>query len=395
MAQHQDAVLKKQEAIVKRALIDQGINENFQQGQVKATKRWRTGLITKVGNRSVYQPFEAAKRREDSEVTIDRDPAPQEVNIRQECATPLVVFDDSSNDSQTRGGSGIRNIKNVKFIKKRAASKDEPPMATEQVVTTEDVTEPLSSRELPKIKIKNKVAMVKNGPPPGLPFDFKYIKIIVKKGKEDSNSKEVLIDRNWVSKNNNIPHFANVISGVDKFEGVEITMNCNYDAFTWIITYVKIKSEGDDAIEEMKAKSDYPQLTELEKITDETDSKLIDKLDEIQNDQCLNIMVTAYFLQLGWVYLKVWDYFFVRNFDQIINECTISLSNINSAIVKDVANRICDESLDKLTERKDKFISNIFKARIDQQIIGEPDQKILIKAEITRNAMESKAEVKA
>jgi hypothetical protein len=126
------------------------------------------------------------------------------------------------------------------------------------VVTTEDVTEPLSSRELPKIKIKNKVAMVKNGPPPGLPFDFKYIKIIVKKGKDDTNSKEVLIDRNWVSKNNNIPHFANVISSVDKFEGVEITMNCNFDAFSWIITYVKIKSEGDDAIEEMKAKSDYP-----------------------------------------------------------------------------------------------------------------------------------------
>ena len=76
-------------------------------------------------------------------------------------------------------------------------------------------------------------------------------------------------------------------------------------------------------------------------------------------------MVTAYFLQLSWVYTKVWDYFFYRNFHEIINECKISLSNINQAIVRDIANRIGDISLEKLTERKDKFISNVYKARID------------------------------
>jgi hypothetical protein len=65
------------------------------------------------------------------------------------------------------------------------------------------------------------------------------------------------------------------------------------------------------------------------------------------------------------VYQKVWDYFFARNFDEIINECQISLSNVNPVIVRDMANRIGDEALEKLTDRKDKFISNIYKARID------------------------------
>ena len=98
---------------------------------------------------------------------------------------------------------------------------------------------------------------------------------------------------------------------------------------------------------------------------DETDTSLYDKLDEVNSENCLNIMVTAYFLQLSWVYTKVWDYFFYRNFHEIINECKISLSNINQAIVRDIANRIGDISLEKLTERKDKFISNVYKARID------------------------------
>jgi hypothetical protein len=74
MAQHQDAILKQHEAMVKKALQEQGVDENFQKGQVLATKRWRTGLITKWGNRSIYQPY-AAKKREDSEVR-ESDPTP-------------------------------------------------------------------------------------------------------------------------------------------------------------------------------------------------------------------------------------------------------------------------------------------------------------------------------
>ena len=143
-------------------------------------------------------------------------------------------------------------------------------------------------------------------------------------------------------------------------------MNCNAGSFTWIMDFVKIKTDGDETIEDMKANSDYPSLTALEKVNDETDTAIYDKLDEINNENCLNIMVTASFLQLSWVYNKVWDYYFCRNFHEVINECKISLTNINIAIVRDIANRINDESLELLNERKDKFISNVYKARIEQ-----------------------------
>ena len=43
-------------------------------------------------------------------------------------------------------------------------------------------------------------------------------------------------------------------------------MNCNCDAFGWIIDFVKIKTDGDDTVEEMRANSDYPQLSLLEKL---------------------------------------------------------------------------------------------------------------------------------
>lgn len=80
----------------------------------------------------------------------------------------------------------------------------------------------------------------------------------------------------------------------------------------------------------------------LEKIDGDTELKLEDELDNISNESCLNVMVTAYFLQLFWVYNKVWDYYFSRAFSEVINNCKISLSNINQAIVKDIATRISD-----------------------------------------------------
>lgn len=82
--------------------------------------------------------------------------------------------------------------------------------------------------------------------------------------------------------------------------------------------------------------------SKLERIDDETELKLDEELDNITNDSCLNIMVTAYFLQLFWVYHKVWDHFFSISFSEVINNCKISLSNINQAIVKDIAHRISD-----------------------------------------------------
>jgi len=55
------------------------------------------------------------------------------------------------------------------------------------------------------------------------PFDFKKVKVIVKKG--DTVLEEILLDRLWTLKN--IPHFAPVINGVVADEGIEITISAN------------------------------------------------------------------------------------------------------------------------------------------------------------------------
>jgi DNA topoisomerase-2 len=46
---------------------------------------------------------------------------------------------------------------------------------------------------------------------------------------------------------------------------------------------------------------------------------MAEKMDEIDINNCLNILVTSYFLQLEWVYEKVWHYYFIKNFSIIIN----------------------------------------------------------------------------
>lgn len=69
-----------------------------------------------------------------------------------------------------------------------------------------------------------------------------------------------------------------------------------------------------------------------------------------------------------WVYEKVWHYYFRRNFSDVINSCTISLSNINPAIVRHIAERIGEELMEQLNERKDKFLSNVYKEKINYHI---------------------------
>jgi len=44
---------------------------------------------------------------------------------------------------------------------------------------------------------------------------------------------------------------------VDRTEGVEITMNCNADAFKWIIDFVRIKTDGDDKVEEIMLREGF------------------------------------------------------------------------------------------------------------------------------------------
>ena len=148
-------------------------------------------------------------------------------------------------------------------------------------------------------------------------------------------------------------------------------MNCNADAFNWIIEFVRVKTNGDDRMEHITLTEGYLLDSAKDQITYEVEAQLYDKMDEIDNQNCLNIMVTAYFLQLTWVYDKVWDYYFSRNFSEVINACKISLSNINQAIVRDIAYRISELQLERLEERKDKFISNLYKSRIDQHIINQ------------------------
>ena len=127
------------------------------------------------------------------------------------------------------------------------------------------------------------------------PFDFKFIKILINK-KDKKTIEEIMIDRAWVSKNNNVPHFANVVKTVDPSEGVEITMNCNSIAFHWIIEFVKVKSNGDDLIEKRSATPQGCSSYDKEVIKNENESLLYEKMDEINVDNCLNILVTSFFL---------------------------------------------------------------------------------------------------
>ena len=84
----------------------------------------------------------------------------------------------------------------------------------------------------------------------------------------------MLLPRDWIeSPTVPIPHFFNVVKNVNKNEGVEITMNCNPDAFDWIIEVVKIKTK-------------YPDVK----------GSIDQKFEEINANNCLNKLVTSYFL---------------------------------------------------------------------------------------------------
>lgn len=68
------------------------------------------------------------------------------------------------------------------------------------------------------------------------------------------------------------------------------------------------------------------------------------------------------------MYEKVWSYYFKRNFSEVINACSISLSNINPAIVRHIAERIGEDLMEEVRERKDKFLSNVYKEKINYHV---------------------------
>ena len=74
--------------------------------------------------------------------------------------------------------------------------------------------------------------------------------------------------------------------------------------------FVKLKTEADDSIEDQENSEEGISFSKKERIREIMENDMIEKMDEITNDSCLNILVTSYFLQLNWVYEKVWKYFF-------------------------------------------------------------------------------------
>lgn len=70
----------------------------------------------------------------------------------------------------------------------------------------------------------------------------------------------------------------------------------------------------------------------------------------------------------------------------------MSLSNINPAIVRDVATRISETSLESLNDRKDKFISNVYKTKIDLKILKKkPEASATDKQKKNVQALQNKS----
>ena len=95
----------------------------------------------------------------------------------------------------------------------------------------------------------------------------------------------------------------------------------------------------------------------------------------LNKHNCLNKLVTAHFLQISWIYERIWSEFFREKFHEVINACKISLSNLNSEIVTQIAKRVSDEQLEALKERRDKFLSNLYRARIEQKLLSNCQSK--------------------
>ncbi len=67
-------------------------------------------------------------------------------------------------------------------------------------------------------------------------FDPSKVKLKLKKGPNEKLEHEISLSKKWLK--DNIPHISSVIKDVKDDEGVEITINCNIEAFTWIIDFL-------------------------------------------------------------------------------------------------------------------------------------------------------------
>lgn len=156
------------------------------------------------------------------------------------------------------------------------------------------------------------------------PFDFANIKVVIKKG-ADIVLEEIFLNRAWTSEH--IPHFKPVIEGVNRTEGIEITLNCNLEAFKFCIDFLKCHDDDD----------------KLDVLTKE----------RISIASVLNIMVTCDFLKLRQVYTHVFNEFFKPNFVAIVSECRLNLNNLSAHIMQDIATIANIIQVKQVKERKD------------------------------------------
>lgn len=171
-----------------------------------------------------------------------------------------------------------------------------------------------TSQDEAQAKVKVPVVSYKQTQIQKQPFDFRFIRVLIKKS-TDKESQEVLLEREWVTRNQCIPHFCNVVAGVKEQEGVEITMNCNPDAFHWIIDLLRTKTGFEDMIEEHR----HWNREKISNLKVQMGVEIKEKIGKMTAENCLNVLVTSYFLQITWLYEQVWSEYFVPNFCEVIN----------------------------------------------------------------------------
>ena len=123
------------------------------------------------------------------------------------------------------------------------------------------------------------------------------VKVVIKKG-DNGKDKEILLEKKWTY--DNIKHFRPVIEGVTNDEGIEITLTCNLEAFEFIVEFLKT--------------TEYSPRERL--------------LSKLNNENCLNVLVTADFLKLQYVYDTIWYDYFAHNFVDVIDNCQLNLTSI-------------------------------------------------------------------
>lgn len=100
-------------------------------------------------------------------------------------------------------------------------------------------------------------------------------------------------------------------------------MNCNPDAFHWIINLLRTKTSYEDLIRDQRTRlTNQGQASikeNIKRLQQQQTEEIKDKIASMTSENCLNVLVTSYFLQITWLYEQVWREYFVPNFCEVIN----------------------------------------------------------------------------